>query len=171
MNSRCGNDPVMYLTKNKKERCVMARIRRQRTLYQANFSLKEYGNWKAATAAAAKWVTNLAKNLPPRLSSRDRMTSRNKSGVVGVYRHRTVHRRPGGRKLFYRSWIARWPGCRCRGGVKWSVKQFGEDDAFVLAVLCRRLEGESRSQVMEKLADAKATGEHAQILNLRKKPA
>jgi len=147
----------------------MARIRRQRQLYQANFTLKEYGNWKAATAAAAKWVNNLARNLPPPLTSKDCLTTRNKSGVVGVFRHREAHRKVNGRKAVYHSWVARWPGCKSSGGVKWSVKRFGEDDGFVLAVLSRRLETESRERVLGALKEAKDTAEYAQVLALRKR--
>jgi hypothetical protein len=158
----------MYLTTNKKERCVMARIRRQRQLHQANFTLREYGNWKAARAAAAKWVSNLARNLPPPLTSKDCLTTRNKSGVVGVYRHREVHRKPNGRKAVYYSWVARWPGCKTRGGVKWSVRRFGEDDGFVLAVLARRMEVESRDRVLAALKEARDTEEYTQLLALRK---
>jgi hypothetical protein len=158
----------MYLTTNKKERCVMARIRRQRRLYQANFTLKEYGSWKAARAAAAKWVSNLAKNLPPPLTSKDRLTPRNNSGVVGVFRHREVHRKPNGRKAVYYSWVARWPGCPSRGGVKWSVRRFGEDDGFVLAVLSRRMEIEGRDRVLAALKEAKDKDEFTRLLALRK---
>jgi hypothetical protein len=158
----------MYLTMNRQERCVMARIRRQRRLYQANFTLKEYGNWKAAREAAARWVNNLVKNLPPPLTSRDRLTTRNRSGVVGVFRHREVHRKPSGRKAVYYSWVARWPGCSARGGVKWSIRRFGEDDGFVLAVLSRRTETEVRDRVLAALKQARDTDEYRQLLALRK---
>jgi hypothetical protein len=159
----------MYLTRNKKSRCVMARIRREGRPYHANFTLKEYGNWKSATEAASKWVNSLLKNLPPRAVATNVMTSRNRSGVVGVYRHRQRHRRPGGRVVFYHAWVARWPHCPYRGGVKWPVKRFGEDDAFVLAVLCPRLKSIDRSQLLENLAAARDTNEYREILRTRKK--
>jgi hypothetical protein len=127
----------MYLTKNKQERCVMARVVRQRKLYQANFSLKEYGDWAEATAAAEKWLRSLIKNLPPPISRKGLMTANNRSGVVGVFQHRAVRQRRG-RNVIYRSWVAWWSKCKTAGGVRWSAKKYGEDDAFVLAVLCRR---------------------------------
>jgi hypothetical protein len=163
----------MYLTKNKQERCVMARIQRQGKRYQANFTLKEYGGWKAARAAAESWVGKLARNLPPRRTPKGGMTSRNTSGVVGVHRHRQIVRKRIGRKIkryqFF-SWVARWPGCEFHGGVKWPVKQFGEDAAFVLAVLCRRMETVTRDEVLDKLAAVKATPEYKELLRLRKNP-
>jgi hypothetical protein len=159
----------MYLTINRQERCVMARIRRQRQLHQANFTLREYGSWAAAKVAAAKWVNNLARNLPPPLTSKDCLTSRNQSGVVGVFRHREVHRKVNGRNAVYYSWVARWPGCKSSGGIKWSVKRFGEDDGFVLAVLSRRLESDTRERVLAALKEAKDTNEYARLLALRKR--
>jgi hypothetical protein len=85
-----------------------------------------------------------------------------------VFRHREVHRKPNGRKTAYCSWVARWPGCSSRGGVKWSVRRFGEDDGFVLAVLSRRLETEARDQVLAALERARGADEYRQLLALRK---
>lgn len=161
----------MYLTKNKSERCVMARIQRQGKLYQANFTLREYGDWKAALAAGQNWVDSVVKNLPPRSTGKGSLTSRNKSGVVGVHFHKQTLTKKVGRKnkiYKFQSWIARWPGCIHRSGVKWPVKQFGKDDAFVLAVLCRRLETVDREAVKEKLTTIRETPEFAEILSLRK---
>ena len=160
---------VSHLTVNRESRCVMARIRRQGKMYQANFTLREYGNWTAAKQAAAKWVSGLLKNLPARTFSKGQMTSRNASGVVGVYRHRQTHRKKNGRRSIYHSWIARWPGCKYRGGVKWTVQQFGEEDAFVLAALSRKLETTDRDRVQVELASAKVSGEYRELLGRRKK--
>jgi hypothetical protein len=41
----------MYLTKNIKEKCVMARVMRQKKKHQRNFTLKEHGTWKKAARA------------------------------------------------------------------------------------------------------------------------
>jgi hypothetical protein len=157
----------MYLTKNRKERCVMARIVRQRKLYQGNFSLREYKNWGRATAAAEKWIRGLLKNLPPPLRRRDRPTASNRSGVVGVHLHRAERKR-NGRKVVYRSWIAWWPECKIHGGVKWSVMKLGEDEAFVLAVLCRRMEADVRARVLEKFNATRGTAEFEKIAELRR---
>ena len=158
----------MYLTKNKTERCVMARITRHRKLYQANFTLREYGNWQAAMAAAQKWINNLVKNLPAPLTRKDIMTGQNTSGVVGVHKHRAIRKRRGRPNVIYRSWVAWWPDCKIRGRVKWPVKRHGEDDAFVLAVLCRRLETPVRAKVLEELKWTRRTAEYHNILKLKK---
>lgn len=145
----------------------MARIVRQRKLYQANFGLKEYKNWAEATAAADKWIRSLLKNLPPPLKRRDRPTANNRSGVVGVYLNRVARVR-GSRKVVYRSWVAWWPDSKVRGGIKWSVKKFGDDDAFVLAVLCRRLETHDRARVLEEFKNIRPGAEYERILEQRK---
>ena len=41
-------------------------------------------------------------------------------------------------------------GCICIG--RWSVHQYGDDDSFLLAVLCRRMETVVRSKVIEAVA-------------------
>ena len=46
----------MHLTRNETEKCVMARIVRQRQLYQKNFTLRQFGTWTKAETAAKKWV-------------------------------------------------------------------------------------------------------------------
>ncbi len=57
----------MYLTRNYQEKCVMARVMRETKLYQKNFSLKEYGNWKNAELAGGKWIRELLPTLPARM--------------------------------------------------------------------------------------------------------
>ena len=145
----------------------MARVVRQRKLYQANFSLKEYGDWTEATAAAEKWLRSVLKNLPPPISRKGLMAANNRSGVVGVYQHRETKKRRG-RKVIYRSWVAWWPKCKTRGGVRWSVKKFGNDDAFVLAVLTRRLETHVRDRVLGQMQETRRTLEYNKILELRR---
>ena len=75
----------MYLTKNTKEKCVMARVMRQKEIHQENFSLKEYGSWAKAMLAGRKWIKEMLPKLPPKMSSKGRKTRRNNSGVVGVH--------------------------------------------------------------------------------------
>jgi hypothetical protein len=145
----------------------MARVVRQRKLYQANFSLKEYEDWDKAKAAAQKWLRSLLKNLPPPVSRKGLMTANNRSGVVGVYQHRESKKRMG-RKVVYRSWVAWWSGCEIRGGVKWPVKKFGDDEAFVLAVLTRRLETHDRARILEEIKETRRTIEYNKILQLKR---
>ena len=42
----------MHLTRNETEKCVMARIVRQKKLHQKNFTLKQFGTWTKAETAA-----------------------------------------------------------------------------------------------------------------------
>jgi hypothetical protein len=147
----------------------MARIHRNGTRHQKNFSLREYKTWEAAKRAGGEWVKEQLKKLPPRTFSKGLMTVRNTSGAVGVYRHRQVIRKPSGQEYEYYSWVARWPGCKFKGGVKWSILQFGDDDAFVLAVLCRQMEAENSTRVMEAWESISGTKEYRAILTLRER--
>jgi hypothetical protein len=69
-------------TRNTSSRCVMARITRNGEKHQKNFTLRQYGTWKAAQAAADKWVAETKRALPPPAPRKDRMTRRNSSGIV-----------------------------------------------------------------------------------------
>jgi len=80
----------MHLTRNETEKCVMARIARQKQLHQKNFTLKQFGTWTKAEAAARKWVKATLLELPPPIGMKNRMTSRNTSG--GPYRSYTTAR-------------------------------------------------------------------------------
>lgn len=137
-----------HLTRNQTERCVMARVQRGGRRRQQNFSVKQYGSWESAEAAASAWMEPLLANLPPVPSSKNRMTKRNHSGVVGV--HFTPGKRtlPSGTAAEYPSYIARWPGCK--GGVSFMLNTYnGEDNAFIHACVCRELETRDRSTVEE----------------------
>ena len=143
----------MNLTKNRQEKCVVARVMRQTKLYQKNFSLKKYGTWSQATRAAKQWLKRTLRKLPPKIesSSKGRMTRRNHSGVVGVHRTPGIVRKPNGNVYECPRWVARWPGCKFRGGLGWSVKQFEEEGAFVLAVLSRKHETINRDTISKGL--------------------
>jgi hypothetical protein len=158
----------MYLTKNTKERCVMARVMRQKKMHQENFSLREYGVWPKAVRAAKRWLNKTLPTLPPKLVSKDRMTSRNHSGVVGVYRSPGIVRKRNGNVYECPRWIARWPGCRYRGGLSWSVKQFEEEVAFVLAVLSRRRETINRDTILTEFESIVGTKKYKNVGGLMK---
>jgi hypothetical protein len=146
----------------------MARIQRQGDRRQKNFTLEEYGTWKAAEAVAARWVRRQIKALPPAVSSKNRLTWRNSSGVVGVHLYRQVICKRSGRKYRYRFWISNWPGCELSGGVKWSINAHGNDDTFVLAVLCRRMETVDRARVLKALTAMRRKPTYRAILKLRR---
>ena len=157
-----------YITRNTRERYVMARIHRHKKMHAENFKLKEYGTWELAEAAALEWVQKTLPNLPTKLSAKNRMTKRNHSGVVGV--HFTTGERTlnSGNKAEYPSYIARWPGCK--GGVSWMLSTYnGEESAFIHAVLCRRLESKDRAHI-EEVFRTLTSVEKAEILKLKKEP-
>jgi hypothetical protein len=68
----------------------------------------------------------------------------------------------------YPSYIARWPGCR--GGVSFMLSTYnGEDNAFVHASICRKLETKDRATVEESVRTLTAADRAA--LLARKHPA
>ena len=146
----------------------MVRIMRQAKMHQKNFTLKQYGNWGAAETAGKKWRDKQLQILPPTIrNSKDRMTSRNHSGKVGVHLARHLLRKKNGLEYEYWRWIARWPGCPYSGGIGWAIHTLGDDDAFALAVLSRQLETVNRSKVLEKLERIYGTKQHRNIMALK----
>lgn len=148
----------------------MGRIMRRSKMHQKNFSVKQYGGWGAATKAAKVWVKEMLQVLPkPVMTPKNRMTKRNQSGVVGVHAAPSVIRKQSGKEYTYWRWIARWPGCKPRSGIGWSVNTLGDDDAFVLAVLSRRLESTDRKRIRAHLARINGKKAHSAILALKVK--
>lgn len=153
----------LYLTQNEQERCVMARISRQRHRYQANFTLARYGTWEKANRAARKWVRETLPTLPAPISSKGLKTSRNTSGVVGV-RLANATRTKGGRAYPDWRWVAFWNECPQSGGIGWSVNKYGDDAAFVCACLARQSESIDRTEIEKKYARLVGTKRHATLL-------
>ena len=142
---------LMYLTRNNAENCYMVRIMRQGKMYQKNFSKKKHGGWGKAKAAAAEWRDEQLKVLPPKMMNAEgRMSSRNTSGVVGVTLSCATFEAQSGTREYW-SWKSKWPGCKFAGGIGWSIKKYGQDDAFALAVLSRELRTVDRDVVIKKL--------------------
>ena len=157
----------MYLTRNETEKCVMARIVRQRQLHQRNFTLRQFGTWPKAEAAAKKWVKAKLAELPPPIPLKNRMTSRNTSGVVGVRLVYSVRRR-GEKEYGDWRWIAAWPGCPNSGGVGWSVARYGDEVAFVSACLARKLESVDRERVAAELLRFRRSADFPRLLALKR---
>lgn len=154
---------ALYLTQNQQEKCVMARINRQKQRYQANFTLNQYGTWEKANRAARKWVKEILPTLPEPMSSKDRKTSRNTSGIVGV-RLANATRRQEGRVYPDWRWVAFWTDCPQSGGIGWSVKKYGDERAFVCAYLARKSETIDRAAIDKAYARLEGTKRHAAIL-------
>ena len=145
----------------------MVRIMRQGKMYQKNFSKKKYGGWGKAKAEAAKWRDEQLKILPPKMMNAEgRMSSRNQSGVVGVTLSCATFDREGANNEYW-SWKAKWPGCGFAGGIGWSVKKYGEDDAFALAVLSRELRTIDRDVILARFKKLKGSKKLQKIYDTR----
>jgi hypothetical protein len=157
----------MYLTVNRTENCVMARITRQHVRHQANFTLRQYGSWRKATAAAKAWVEATLPKLPARIERKGLKTTRNTSGVVGVRlanatRTRNDHEYPDWR------WVAFWPGCAQASGIGWSVNKYGDGVAFVSACLARQLESLDRQWIDTKVARLRGSAAYRALLRKKR---
>jgi hypothetical protein len=150
-------------TKNKSSKCVMARIMRQGIPHQKNFGLREYRTWKAAEAAAQKWIRKMKRELPPESDGRGIMSKRNKSGIVGVW-PRITNFKSKQADIDYCRWYARWPGCELKGGVSFSAELFGDDEAFARAYLARKNETVDRDWIEKRFRTFKKTKEYRDVI-------
>src|SRR5438270_7067182 len=108
------------ITRNDANRWIRAKIMRQKRVYEQYFTVKEYGTWKRAEAAARAWLAELIPLLPAAIPREGRLTRRNHSGVVGVSRSRGLVKKPDGRAYECPRWIAQGEGCPLHGGLSWS---------------------------------------------------
>ena len=154
----------MHTTKNKASKCVMARISRQGTSYQKNFTLRKYKTWTAAEKAAQKWVKTMLKELPAPTPRKGRMTKRNKSGIVGIWPRLSTHKRDG-QEYQYCRWYARWPECPLKGGISFSAEMFGDEDAFAMAYLAVANETVDREWIKKKMKTFKSTKKYKEVLS------
>ncbi len=144
----------------------MARIMRHCEMHQKNFPISRYGSWEAAEVEGRKWITKQKKILPPsRMNEEGRMTSRNRSGVVGVFLARSIRRKPNGKKYVYWKWIGKWPDCPLKGGMTWTVNdETPDDDAFALAFLSREMRSVDRDKVRKRLSRIYGSKKHLKIM-------
>ena len=153
----------------KEAKSAKASIMRSRKRHQEYFTLKEYGSKEKAVLAANKWISKLEKKLPARLSSKNILTSRNKSGAVGVRLDLNVKRKNNGKIYPYWRWIAFWPSAPSRGGFAWSINRYGGDkNAFVLAYLSREYESIDRNKILNEFEKIRNTNKYREILSLKK---
>lgn len=144
----------------------MARIMRDAKMHQKNFAVSRFESWEAAEKEGRKWIEKQKKILPPsRMNEEGRMTSRNRSGVVGVYIAKTIRRKPNGKEYEYWKWIARWPRCPIKGGVTWTInEETSDDDAFALAFLSREMRSADKDEIRDKLSKIYGSKEHLRIM-------
>lgn len=135
-----------HLTRNERERCIMARVQRTGRRFYRCFGVRRHGSWEAAEAAARLWLRPVIASLSAAPAHEARPGARNRTGVVGVCfrpRRRTLK---SGRAAAYPAYIARWPGAKA--GVTWMfTSNGGEDGAFLRACLCRELKTADRLRV------------------------
>ena len=155
-----------HLTKNEVEKCIMGRIVRHRVLHQANFTLKQFGTYEKAEAAAKRWAKAKLAELPDPLPVKDRMTKRNSSGVVGVRLADSTRRKNGNVYPDWR-WVAFWSSCPKVGGVGWSVKKYGDDRAFACAFLARKAESIDREAIEDQFLKLQNSPRYKQVLKLK----
>ncbi|CAN5342510.1 hypothetical protein BH11PSE9_BH11PSE9_31190 [soil metagenome] len=166
MGSYLKHNLCMHLTRNEPAKCVMARISRLKQVTQQNFGLKEYGTWRKAEKAAREWVKVKLLELPDPVTMKDRKTSRNTSGVVGVRLANATRKRNGKEYPDWR-WVAIWPGCPKSGGVGWSVNKYGDERAFMSAYVARKLESGDREQVEAEYQRIKGTAKYRKVLAMK----
>ncbi len=158
---------ITNITKNTQEGCYMARLMRAGKKYQKNFPAKKHGGWGKAKKLALEWVAEMKQELPPvQESTYNKMTSKNTSGVVGVTIRSLNLTRPNGKKYAYWTWIAKWPSCKYKGGVRFNVgEKWSDEDAFTLAVIARTYQMNDREKVVAYFKKINGKKEHKQILN------
>lgn len=116
-------------------------IQRRGTIYRKHFSDGVHGGKNKAFAAAKEYRDGVIEKFPP-FSMREYSSivkSSNRSGVVGVCRYCASETRdlPEEQQRWF--WVASWPmpgGKRKR--VKFSVKKYGEEGAFKMALKARK---------------------------------
>ena len=113
------------------------RLQRRGVKYAKFFSDSSYGGSDGSLATAKLWRDKLLVKLDDSVQNQARIctrSTRNSSGVVGVSKI-SVKSSNG---VVYQFWQATWspePGKRCC--VKFSVRRYGDNEAFELAVEAR----------------------------------
>ena len=146
--SLAGTTPTSFrhLTRNERERCVMARAQRGGRRFYRCFAVRRHGSWEAAEAAARLWLRPVLAGLGAPVSGFKSPGTRNRSGLVGIFflpRNRVLK---SGRLAAYPAYIARWPGAKA--GMTWMfTSNGGEEGAFLRACLSRELRTSDRLRV------------------------
>lgn len=113
------------------------RLQRRGIKYAKFFSDSSYGSPQSSLSTARTWRDQLISELEIHAKNQARIctrSTRNSSGVVGV--SKIIVTAANG--ATYHFWQATWspqPGKRCC--VKFSIKRYGESEAFELAVQAR----------------------------------
>lgn len=155
-----------HLTENVSSKCFVFRhpnlFRRKSVVFSYARGQDKPAVKRKAVAYAVKM--NEALGPVPPLSPEGRMTSRNRSGQVGVHPKRDIAKRNG---LPYYFWVARWKGCPMRGGVSWPCLTHTDAGAYVLAFLTLEMRTVNRQQVVEEFQRLQGTQKQTEILSHR----
>lgn len=115
----------------------VVRIQRRGRSYTKYFSDQIYGGRSVAYRAARAYHENLRRSLRPltRIEFAQIKRRTNRTGYVGVVKYETKDR-----TSIRRYWIATWPTkSGGRQQRKFSIRKYGEKQAFLLARRARRL--------------------------------
>ncbi|MEM7781888.1 MAG: AP2 domain-containing protein [Planctomycetota bacterium] len=116
------------------------RLQRRKKKYSQFFSDLNYGGKRASLQAAKVYRDELEEENPKASVAQNArsLSTRNKSGVVGVRLHEQKDRR-GDYEYHYWYWVAQWTDGHGRRKTKsFSIHQYGDDEAFRLAVQSRK---------------------------------
>jgi hypothetical protein len=157
-----------HLTDNVSSKCL---VFRHPNLFHRKSVVFSYAHNKDKRLIKEKAVAfavkmNEALGPIPPTSPEGRMSSRNRSRIVGVFPRRTLAKRNG---LFYFSWTAKWKGCPHKGGVSWPCISHTDNGAYVLAALTLKMRTINRGQVLEEFEKIKKKAEFKKILRLKPK--
>ncbi len=122
----------------------MVRVSRQGVKHHQFFSDSKFGGKRKAQAAALAKHQELCDTLPAPSTSKDRLTARNQTGIVGVYVATSFDSQ--GRQ--HDSYCACWTDSDgIRRKVSFPVKKYGKKKAKELACLARQKQIPDRSKV------------------------
>lgn len=129
-------------------RGYMVRIARSGNRVHQYFSDSKHGGKRKALAAAKAAYANLLEEMgPAENSTRDKLTSRNTTGIVGVHvAYSRDNRYPGCEYYAHcASWVTEG-GKREKASFAWN--KYGKDEALELAILARQHQITDRDQVV-----------------------
>jgi hypothetical protein len=114
---------------------------RRKVRYEKAFNTLEYGSERAALKAARAWRDQMLGSIPG-FSAREYVSQRrtnNSSKRAGVQRIRVALHKPGQPPRFYEAWVAvSLKGRPPKKTRSFSVKKYGEQQAYRLAVAARK---------------------------------
>ncbi len=123
----------------------LMRIRRGEQFFQEFYADNAYGGKRAAQRAARARYDELAAQLPAAGSSEGKLSSRNRTGHVGV---RLAHSAdPRGSGHVYDSYVAFWREAGRDATMRFACNKYGPRKALALAILARELRCRDRERI------------------------